>query len=280
MAIDPKVIAVGPVFEVTLYTAITCMAGNLLAHNGTGWVLADANTPATLSAKAIACDTQTTAAGKVRVTREAFVEDDPATYTQNSLLYLSATPGAMTHTAPTTDGDLHQVVGVALSTGLAHVKINPPYLQYMSVAPSAYDTTGEPGLGVTDAGWAGPSPDAEDGEIVFTQPFRVPKNCVALNAARLFFNSTAASVLVAAITSVGAYKGASNVQVTGTATATDWEQDDADNIIYSVEIKTGTALDATMVTPGRIIQIKATMTTLTAGDALFLGGELVFQCVD
>ena len=277
---DPHVIAIGPSFEVTLYTAITCVAGNLLAHNGTGWVLADANTPATLSAKAIAIQTQSEAAGKVNVCREALVEDLDAPWTQNSLLYLSATAGAMTHTAPTTDGDLIQVVGVALSTSLAHVKINPPKLVYMSIAPSAYDTTGEPGLGVTDAGWAGPSPDSSDGETVFTQPFRVPRNCVALDQARLFFNSTGGTVLAAVFTSVGAYKGASNVQVTGTATATDWEQDDTDNIIYSVEIKTGTALDATMVTPGRIIQLLATMTTMTAGDALFLGGELVFQCVD
>jgi len=278
MAYEPKVIAVGPVFEVTLYTAITCRAGNLLAHNGTGWVLADANTPATLSAKAIATHHQPSAAGKVAVCREAYIQDDDAPYTMNAFQYLSATAGAITETKPAADGDLWQVVGVALSTSLIHVKINPPHLVYTTIGVCELDTTAEAGLGVADSGWAGPSPDG-NGETANCAPFRVPKNCVALDSARLFFDSVNASALTLAVTSVYAYAGASNVQGTGTATATDWEQEDTDNIIYSVTIKAGTALDATAVTPGRLIQLHLVATGIT-GDAVFLGGEAVFQCVD
>ena len=62
-----------------------------------------------------------TATGTVLL--QGFVRDDTWTWTTGSPLYLSETAGAMTHTAPTTDGAFVQVVGVALSPDVVY--INP-----------------------------------------------------------------------------------------------------------------------------------------------------------
>ena len=52
-----------------------------------------------------------------------FIRDDTWTWTTGSTLYLSETAGAMTHTAPSTDGAFVQVVGTALSPDVVY--INP-----------------------------------------------------------------------------------------------------------------------------------------------------------
>ena len=62
-----------------------------------------------------------TATGTVLL--QGFVRDDTWTWTTGGALYLSETAGAMTHTAPTTDGAFVQVVGVALSPDVVY--INP-----------------------------------------------------------------------------------------------------------------------------------------------------------
>ena len=51
---------------------------------------------------------------------QGFIRDDTWTWTTGSPLYLSETAGAMTHTAPTTDGAFVQVVGVALSPDVVY----------------------------------------------------------------------------------------------------------------------------------------------------------------
>ena len=62
-----------------------------------------------------------TATGTVLL--QGFVRDDTWNWTTGGALYLSETAGAMTHTAPTTDGAFVQVVGVALSPDVVY--INP-----------------------------------------------------------------------------------------------------------------------------------------------------------
>ena len=52
-----------------------------------------------------------------------FIRDDSWSWTTGATLYLSETAGAMTHTAPSTDGAFVQVVGVALSPDVVY--INP-----------------------------------------------------------------------------------------------------------------------------------------------------------
>ncbi len=49
-----------------------------------------------------------------------FIRDDTWNWTTGSTLYLSETAGAMTHTAPTTDGAFVQVVGVALEPDVVY----------------------------------------------------------------------------------------------------------------------------------------------------------------
>jgi len=62
-----------------------------------------------------------TATGTVLL--QGFIRDDTFNFTTGSTLYLSETAGAMTHTAPTTDGAFVNVVGVALSPDVVY--INP-----------------------------------------------------------------------------------------------------------------------------------------------------------
>ena len=62
-----------------------------------------------------------TATGTVLL--HGFIRDDSWAWTAGSTLYLSETAGAMTHTAPTTDGAFVLVVGVALSPDVVY--INP-----------------------------------------------------------------------------------------------------------------------------------------------------------
>jgi len=62
-----------------------------------------------------------TATGTVLL--QGFVRDDTWTWTTGGVLFLSETAGAMTHTAPTTDGAFVQAVGVALSPDVVY--INP-----------------------------------------------------------------------------------------------------------------------------------------------------------
>jgi len=54
---------------------------------------------------------------------QGFIRDDSWSWTAGSTLYLSETAGAMTHTAPSTDGAFVLVVGVALSPDVVY--INP-----------------------------------------------------------------------------------------------------------------------------------------------------------
>ena len=62
-----------------------------------------------------------TATGTVLL--HGFIRDDSWSWTAGSTLYLSETAGAMTHTAPSTDGAFVLVVGVALSPDVVY--INP-----------------------------------------------------------------------------------------------------------------------------------------------------------
>jgi len=262
---------------ITIQAAQAIAIGDLIGINTSGeWVLADASTPS-MFAQFVAIEDGVRAGAiyEVKVSKRAYFSDADFPYTAGGRYYLSETAGAHTATRPTTDGALIQIVGRAISTSVIYIGLETPKLQTVFVPPSAYDTTGEPGLGITDAGWAGPSPDATNGEIVLTQPFRVPGNAIgsAPVNAKLVFNSIGASGATIAITSVGAYDGASNVQATDTASTTDWEQADTDNILLTVVVTT--VMDA-MWAPGRNIQVKVTVTTIT-GDALFLGMWLEYE---
>ena len=85
-------------------------------------VEADASAAATSRVVGIApAAISDTATGTVLI--QGFVRHDTWDWTPGSLLYLSETAGAMTHTAPTTSGAFVQAVGVALSPDVVY--INP-----------------------------------------------------------------------------------------------------------------------------------------------------------
>jgi hypothetical protein len=85
-------------------------------------VVADASAVATARAIGIApAAISDTATGTILL--HGFIRDSSWSWTTGGVLYLSETAGAMTHTAPTTDGAFVQVVGIALSPII--VFINP-----------------------------------------------------------------------------------------------------------------------------------------------------------
>ena len=85
-------------------------------------VVADASAVATARAIGIApAAISDTATGTVLL--HGFIRDDTWNCTTGSVLYLSETAGALTHTAPTTDGAFVQAVGIALEPDV--VFINP-----------------------------------------------------------------------------------------------------------------------------------------------------------
>jgi hypothetical protein len=89
-------------------------------HTVTGEVVeADASAYATARVIGIApAAISDTATGTILL--QGFIRDDTWNWTTGSTLYLSETAGAMTHTAPTTDGAFVQVVGVALEPDVVY----------------------------------------------------------------------------------------------------------------------------------------------------------------
>ena len=82
-------------------------------------IVADASAYATARSIGIApAAISDTATGTILL--QGFIRDDTWNWTTGSTLYLSETAGAMTHTAPTTDGAFVQVVGVALEPDVVY----------------------------------------------------------------------------------------------------------------------------------------------------------------
>jgi hypothetical protein len=82
------------------------------------WVLADANGTGTYPARGIAIATATTG-NATTVLIQGTVRNDAWDWTPGGTLYLSATPGALTQSAPSTSGDKVQQVGYALTADIA-----------------------------------------------------------------------------------------------------------------------------------------------------------------
>ena len=82
-------------------------------------IVADASGYATARSMGIApAAISDTATGTILL--QGFIRDDTWNWTTGSTLYLSETAGAMTHTAPTTDGAFVQVVGIALEPDVVY----------------------------------------------------------------------------------------------------------------------------------------------------------------
>jgi len=82
-------------------------------------IVADASAYATARSIGIApAAISDTATGTILL--QGFIRDDTWNWTTGSTLYLSETAGAMTHTAPTTDGAFVQAVGIALEPDVVY----------------------------------------------------------------------------------------------------------------------------------------------------------------
>lgn len=77
--------------------------------------LADADGSGTYPAFCMALESKGNAEDVI-VLMQGFVRDDDWTWTMGAIIYLSDTPGGLTETAPSTDGDMIQVLGIATAT--------------------------------------------------------------------------------------------------------------------------------------------------------------------
>ena len=256
------------VFSATIgSTAVT--AGDMVYFDGTDWELADASAHTTFS-EAMAVNTY--AAGDVGVLcTGGVVIDIDAPYTQGTAMYLSETAGAITATIPTTNAALKQAVGFALSTSTVRIDIRIPSYQNQFLPVSAYDTSGEPGLGVVTDGWPGPGLDGAS-ETAYILG-RLPDNFVELEMARIITNNTATSAVDYDFTVAAGYDNASNAQDTGTAiTASTSEATPSDNLLVTFDVSA--ALDAGLQGPGRNFAILIDPDGVGGGEQQILGMNL------
>jgi hypothetical protein len=96
-------------------------------NSSSQWVIADANGSGTYPARGLATAT-VAGAGATSVLVHGTVRNDAWNWTIGGTLYLSATAGGLTQTAPSTSGDKVQAVGFALTADIAFFDFNSTYL--------------------------------------------------------------------------------------------------------------------------------------------------------
>ena len=247
----------------------TVKKGDPLAHNGTNWVQADASDATTnLYAQYIAMQGGVSG-NKIKGCKTCVLYDADAPYTANTTAYVSATAGAITHTRPTANGDVIQVIGRGITTYECQIDIKepvevpvyipcPPYNQLSGVEAHAADPT--------ETAWAGA--DADDAAVaaVFTGWF--PSGLVGgILAADLIIDTQAATAVDIDVTYVRAYINQSCDGDTGAAqTALSTSATTATNKIMKVDISAG--MDADFVKAGTPWGVSVDP---DAGDFIILG---------
>lgn len=129
--------------EVTLGGAVK--AGDLLGHDGTDWVKADADATTPIPARLIAAVGGQLGA-RITAFKQAIVEDADLALTVDGALYLSGTAGGVTQTAPPAAATLQQVVGRALSATRYELALSggrePRYVRQAFTFPTVLPTGG------------------------------------------------------------------------------------------------------------------------------------------
>jgi hypothetical protein len=112
----PTIVRAEGVTELTLKSDLTVSVGELLGHDGTDWVKADAD--ARIPAQFMAMVTTAVVGLTIPVCRAGVLFDSDAPYTAGQDQYLSATAGAHTATIPAISTTLTvlQRIGKALTT--------------------------------------------------------------------------------------------------------------------------------------------------------------------
>lgn len=243
--------------------------GDLLAHNGTNWVQADASDAATnLYAQYIAM--QGGVSGElIKGCKGCVLYDSDAPYTANATQYVSATAGAHTETRPATNGDVIQVIGRGITTTTARLDIDHPReVEVFMHTPSYNALSGVEDHAVdgTTNEWAGADADSAAVAGVFTGWF--PSNLVGdVLAADLIVDTQSSQALDVDVTYVRAYiQGANTGDAGVTKTGLTTSATTADNKIEKVDISDG--MDADFVKAGAPFGIAVDP---DAGDFLLLG---------
>jgi len=112
---EPVILQAQNLVELTLSASVTAKVGDLIGHDGTNWVLADAD--ARVPAQYVAME-YGAAGARIHACQSGVIYDSDAPYTTGNDQYLSATAGAHTATIPaiSTTLTLLQRVGKALTT--------------------------------------------------------------------------------------------------------------------------------------------------------------------
>ncbi len=224
----------------------TVLRGNLLAHDGTGWVQADATDAATnLYAQWIALEPGVSGQ-TIQVAKRCVLADADTPYTAEQTQYVSGTAGAITATRPAADGDVIQIVGRALDSTRIFVDIMPPREFEVFLPTGPYNALAGVEAHIADTTtneWAGPDADSAAVAGIFNS--RMPSGLIgAPLAAQLICDTAASTALDIDVTFVAAYDGASNVGDAGaTQTTLTSAITTADNIIHKVSIVAGMDAD-------------------------------------
>lgn len=276
MASDPVIVEGRFPATVTIPSGTSVKAGDLIAYDGSAWAKADCDTPGSLWARLIAGGNADGAAAKEIVAyRETIVYDADAPYTAGAKLYLSGTAGAHTETRPATAGQLRQVVGEALTTDTAHLRIRPRHEIHVPIvvngATSAY--------AVLDSGdFGGPTLDAQNETC--SAFCVVPENALGVAIARLILAAEAsAGTPTFDLTVSSALDGEQWDAVTADSTlANQALEGAATDEIQILDITT--ALDATnVIRPGAALGLKALKDDAGTDISFIFGGYIIFNCV-
>ena len=258
-------------------SSTTFLVGQLLGHNGSAWVKADADTPS-LYAQWI-CAGSVSAGGSstytMPVAKEGVFVDTDAPYTIGDTQYLSGTAGAHTATRPSTNAQLRQVVGQALSTSEVHFRINPVREQMVPLiltgATSAY--------AVLDSGnYGGPTLDAQNETLSLVAV--VPENAVSLSIAKLYLAAEAsAGTPTMDVTVSSSVDGEQWDAVTADSTGANAVREGAAPDEMQVTDVT-TWFDATdIIRPGAILGVKCLQDDAGTDISFVFGGALYFRVV-
>lgn len=269
MALNPVIENIEKKTKVTLNGTVS--RGDAIAWNGTGFVLADASDAATnLYAQYIALDSGVSA-DVIDACKGCTIYDGDAPFTAAYMVYLSETAtvtNTLTETRPTTAADVVQVVGQNVDTYRRRIDIAPPREMEVFIAPSAYDTTAEAGLGVVDSPtWVGPALDTTGEDAYFVSRF--PSNVLSVDEAYIVFNSIGESTGTVSAALVVAADGATNTGDTGTAHSAAVPTSQADNKICYSDVSA--MFDADALKAGYNFTVSVTQGTAALGNAQVLG---------
>lgn len=255
----------------------TVVRGDLLAHNATNWVRADASDADTnLYAQYVALNSGVSG-DIIKGCKSCVLYDEDAPFTANATVYCSATAGGNTETRPTTAADVIQIVGRHISTKRTKIDIEHPK-EVEDFLMWSFDTTGEAGIGVIDDPlWTGPglNTNSTPEDVYFTGRF--PSGVLSVLEAKVIYNGIGSVVGSISGAIVTCADGATNTGDTGTAHAAAAPTSAAADTLYYSDITD--CFDDGALKADYNFTVAMTCSGLTAGDAQVLGLYMRYLCV-